>query len=92
MPKVRAAQMRNRDTFNTLVGSHAGARVTPTQLAQNVGITKAFVSMLRSGKRTKCSPEVATKIARELGVRVGVLFDPILSTTRHQDTAGKATQ
>lgn len=43
-------------------------------LAERAGCSKGFISHLLSGRRTSCTPALAQRISRALGVPVTVLF------------------
>ncbi|MCW1250638.1 helix-turn-helix transcriptional regulator [Acaricomes phytoseiuli] len=44
------------------------------QLAVRAGCSKGFISHLLSGRRTSCTPALAQRISRALGVPVTALF------------------
>lgn len=58
--------------------------LTVRDAASEAGCSKSYVSALANGTRTACSPYLADRLARTLGVRVDVLFDPPASDLRGQ--------
>ncbi|MCX2931346.1 helix-turn-helix transcriptional regulator [Mycobacterium sp. CVI_P3] len=49
------------------------------RLARYAGCSKGFISHLLSGRRSSCTPELATRIAEALNVPIEILFDPRMS-------------
>lgn len=49
-------------------------RVNATWAKSGQSVTRQYITMLRTGTRTRCSPELARKIARALGVKPRDLF------------------
>lgn len=45
-------------------------------VALAAGVGRTFISALVNGRRTSCTPQVATRIERFLGVPEGVIFAP----------------
>ncbi|AMS03676.1 HTH DNA-binding protein [Gordonia phage BetterKatz] len=52
------------------------------RVAANARCSKAFVGHLISGRRDSCTPELAARIARSLGVSPRVLFAASVSSDR----------
>jgi transcriptional regulator with XRE-family HTH domain len=51
-------------------------------LARRTEIHHSFVSLILSGKRTRVSADIATRIAAALGVKPAVLFRPAPTNTK----------
>ena len=49
---------------------------TNRSLALKAGVSTSMVALLRSGRRTSCTPRVASAIERALSVPPNVLFTP----------------
>lgn len=58
-------------------------------LARATTKTRGFISHLRAGRRTTCTPKVAVEIARCLDVPLEALFLPSLSTDARQAVTQK---
>jgi transcriptional regulator with XRE-family HTH domain len=48
-------------------------------LAEDVKVSKGFISHLTAGRKTTCTPRVAEEIARRLEVDLEILFVPSVS-------------
>lgn len=49
------------------------------RLARYAACSKGFISHLLSGRRSSCTPDLATRIAEALNVPIEILFDPRVS-------------
>lgn len=54
--------------------------ISQKQLAQQIGVTQAYICSLERGKRTNPSMDVIRGIARELGVKPSNVLDAIDGT------------
>ena len=60
------------------------------RLARYAGCSKGFISHLRAGRKSTCTPEKAQRIAEALRVPVSVLFDANVSPTAGQQRKQRA--
>jgi plasmid maintenance system antidote protein VapI len=49
--------------------------VTPTRLAEALGISVPYASQILNGTRTRCSSEIALAAFRTFGLKLGLLAD-----------------
>jgi transcriptional regulator with XRE-family HTH domain len=54
------------------------------RLARYSGCSKSFISHLTAGRKTTCTPKLATRIAEALEVPRGILFVETVSTDRSE--------
>ncbi|AXH47262.2 helix-turn-helix DNA binding domain protein [Gordonia phage DelRio] len=60
-------------------------------VADKAKCSKAFVGHLISGRRDSCTPELAARIARSLGVSPRVLFAASVSSDRQHNVNQRGT-
>jgi transcriptional regulator with XRE-family HTH domain len=64
-----------------LAGQMEARNVSQYQLAEYANCSRGFISHLIAGRKTTCTPVLAERIARALGVSVELLFVPSVSPT-----------
>lgn len=69
-------------------------RMTVRELAVACGRPsyKSTIGNLHSGARKTCSPHLARRIEEALRISPGLLFEPVLVTTRNIDSAYKGAR
>lgn len=64
--------------------------VSNADLGMAAGVGRSFISALVNERRTSCTPRVAERIERRLGVPSGVIFTPKTATGSSGNRKGKA--
>ncbi|DAZ90290.1 helix-turn-helix domain-containing protein [Mycobacteroides abscessus] len=82
---VTSVQVKDLGLLRHLVGPEPGKVMSATTLARRIGRHRSFVGHLLSGDPDRCrtfSVEVAQAISVALGVKMSLLFQPAISTSR----------
>lgn len=75
-PKGTWMRLRSPATLRALMGQY---KFSLGRLARYADCSKGFISHLLSGRRSSCTPELASRIAEALNVPLEVLFDANVS-------------
>lgn len=77
-PKGAWMKLQSKDLLRSLMEDER-RNFSMARLARYSGCSKSFISHLRSGRKTTCTPELAERIAEALQVPVELLFVPSIS-------------
>lgn len=80
-PRGTWMRLQSSDTLRALMGQKG---FSMGRLARYSGCSKSFVSHLVAGRKTTCTPELATRIAEALDVPLDILFMPSVSADSEQ--------
>lgn len=81
-PKGTWMKLRSADTLRALMEQDD---FSLGRLARYADCSKGFISHLLAGRRSSCTPELASRIAEALGVPLTVLFDAKMTTSGTQN-------
>lgn len=75
----RWMKLRNRTLLNEYI-EHRG--IKQADVARSAAVSRQFISLLCTGKKTTCTPDVAEAIEERLGLLKGTLFEANESPVR----------
>lgn len=76
-PKGTWMRLQSAETLRALMGQRG---FSMGRMARYAGCSKSFISHLVAGRKSTCTPELATRIAEALEVPLTILFVPSAST------------
>lgn len=76
-------RLRDKDSFNELLTKGPGFIMTASELARTADVHYSFISHLRTGRKTTCTPATAARIALALGQPIESLFVPKIPTSNY---------
>lgn len=88
-PKGTWMKLQSRDILKSLMEDER-RNFSMARLARYSGCSKSFISHLLAGRKSTCTPELATRIAEALDVPVELLFVPNASADSGRNIKGAA--
>ncbi|WP_264669403.1 helix-turn-helix domain-containing protein [Arthrobacter sp. VKM Ac-2550] len=74
-------KIRDREQFKELLTRNSPRFIcTASELARRAGVHYSFISHLKDGRKSTCTPKTAALISVSLGVEIDSIFVPKITT------------